>query len=85
MLVLVKPGYPDFLEIGLFEPGDKSGALWHYPFRDVKQILAAQGITMETWNMHPLREPDVVLFQDLPKTAPAHPRRRDCRRRRRTP
>lgn len=66
MLVLVRPCYPDYLGNKLFVPHHTPTGHWLIPFVQVRQVLEQRGIAMETWDMHPLSEADVILSQDLP-------------------
>jgi hypothetical protein len=67
MLVLVRPCYPDFLKDKLFSREHHHAAHWMEPYVVLKEQAAARGIEIHTWDMEPLENADVIIFQDLPK------------------
>jgi hypothetical protein len=40
---------------------------WLEPFVRLRSVAAQHGIEMDTWDMHPLEEADLVLWLDLPQ------------------
>jgi hypothetical protein len=66
MKVLVRPCYDVALKNQLFEPGDPRADHHKEPWVQWKEAGKAQNIQLDTWDMYPLSQADLVWIQDLP-------------------
>lgn len=68
MKILVRPCYPVGLKNKLFEPGDVRANHHKSPYVQWKQEAKKQDIEIDTWDMYPLSEADLIIFQDIPQS-----------------
>lgn len=68
MQILVSPSYSDWLQNRLFEPKDPLADHWHYPLFKWREVAKTHGIQIDTWDMRPLSQANLIWMQDLPKS-----------------
>ncbi|MDJ0688932.1 MAG: glycosyltransferase family 10 [Xenococcaceae cyanobacterium MO_188.B32] len=66
MRILMRPCYDVGLKNHIFEPQDSRANHWQYPLYKLRSVAQDRGIEIDTWDMYPLSEADLILVQDLP-------------------
>ncbi|MBE9166967.1 fucosyl transferase [Pleurocapsales cyanobacterium LEGE 06147] len=66
MKILVRPCYDIGLQNRLFKPKDSRADHWQYPLFKWRSVAQTRGIQIDTWDMYPLSEADMIWVQDLP-------------------
>ena len=64
--ILMRPCYDIGLQNRIFEPKDYRANHWQYPLSKWRSVAQSQGIEIDTWDMYPLSEADLIFVQDLP-------------------
>ena len=66
MQVLLRPCYDVGLQNRIFEQADERSVYWQKPMLEWRKKAKMLGIEIDTWDIHPIPEADVVVVQDLP-------------------
>lgn len=66
MRILVRPCYDVGLKNYLFEPGDSRADHHKEPWFQWRETARAQGVWIDTWDLYPLSQADLIWVQDLP-------------------
>ncbi|NJL53102.1 MAG: hypothetical protein HC930_14565 [Hydrococcus sp. SU_1_0] len=64
--ILMRPCYDIGLQNRIFELQDLRAEHWQYPLYQLRSIAQSQGVEIDTWDMYPLSEAELILVQDLP-------------------
>jgi alpha(1,3/1,4) fucosyltransferase len=62
----VRPCYDVALNNKLFSPADERAAHWNAPYHQLRERARVLGVEIDTWDVRPVEQADVVLVQDLP-------------------